>query len=369
MCLTTARMRTAQNKLSTLCLLATTLGSVPQANAGFLTITDRNYPAGAPQPLITAIDQVFNDFETEINSNLPSVDGAKYAKGIANSLVTTAGTQGADYSSDIDMFLVGFNVGVGGDLGTTSLQGLAQGDATASDIAGAALGASALIGVNLGFVPDFLPLIDMDRANAYLSFMSYSQEFGSLDFSTSSFGLMGQYQILQGKDLGLGAAKWNGVQVSSGIRYNKLKFIGTQSLTESITDTIPGGSMTATVNADLEFGADASAWTIPIEVSSSARLAWVFGLFAGIGTDLSFGSSKGIAKGDGPIDVSTTGGVGTITANAELSIADANEKPSFLNFRYFAGTQVELGVLALHIQYTGTLNNTLALQGGVKAFW
>jgi hypothetical protein len=363
-------MKKLQLNRKTLTPILSTLVLFPSlGHAGFLSITDRSYPSGAPQVLIDAIDTVFNNFETEINSSLPSVDGEKYAQGIANSLITSNGSLGADYSSDIDMFVVGFNTGIGGDLGTASVTGLASGTDSATDIAGAAGGATLLVGANLGFIPNFIPLIDMKKATGYLSFLNYSRSFDTFDVGTSSFGLMGQYEILGGQSVGLGAVKWNGVKLTSGLRYNKVEFIGTQDITESITDNIPGGSMTATINADLEFGAEASAWTIPIEASTSVRLGWIFSFFAGAGADLSFGSSKGIAGGDGPITVNTTGGVGTITANAELSIADADVNPPLANFRYFGGTQIELGVLALHIQYTGTFNNTLAVQGGVKAFW
>jgi hypothetical protein len=363
-------MKKLQNHKKSIPSFFAALALIPTVcHAGFLTITDRVYPSGAPQILIDAIDDVFNTFETEINSSLPSVDGEKYAQGIANSLITATGSLGADYSSDIDMFVVGVNAGIGGDLGTASLTGLASGTSSATDIAGAAAGATVLVGANLGFVPNFIPLIDMNRATGYLSFLSFNRSFDSFEVGTTSFGLMGQYEVLSGKSVGLGAVKWNGVKLTSGLRYNKVKFVGSTSITESLTDNVPGGSMTATINANLEFGATASAWTIPIEASSSVRLGWILGLYAGAGTDLSFGSSKGIAGGDGPITVTTTGSVGAISANADLTIADADVSPTLANFRYFGGAQFELGVFALNIQYTGTFNNTLALQVGAKAFW
>jgi hypothetical protein len=307
------------------------LGSAPGVEAQVFKITagTRAAPFTSDAQYRTFLDSL----EDEVNQNLPSVETGQYTKGMANATAMAGTGAGIVYGASYKYGLVGANLSLGADLG----EGNSLSSIDAKKVAGFAIQSSAVIGFTPGTVTtgQWGP-IDPARLRVYLSFMSLSQSVDGAEASFSTMGLMGQYRLIDEKSLGLNLVKWNGVDVSSGLRYGKMKLNYVQVLDVDFEDT--GTGATASVTGPATIGADVSIFTVPVEVSSSVRLLYVLNLFGGIGADFNFGSSKAIANYDSNITIS-----GGSTATGDLDLG-TNASPTLANLRMFAGLGMEFAV-------------------------
>jgi len=314
--------------------MALTLAVSGGAQAQLFKITKGDKPGALTESQWSAL---ITELEDSINSELPSVETGQYTKGMANA-TAMASTGNAIYGSSFKYGLVGGSVSLGVDLG----EGNKLSDFDAKKVAGVGLQSSVILGFSPGSVTSgqWGP-IDPARLRVFLSFLTMDQDVDDASVSFTSMGLVGQYRLIQEKSLGLSVLKWNGVDVSSGFRIAKNKFSFTQTMPE-FSETSNG--ITASIaEAPATLGADVSVYSIPVEVSTSARVLYVLNFFGGLGGDFNFGSSKAIADYTTPITV--TGG-GTAEGDLELG---GNASPTAWNLRAFAGLGFEFAIGSLNL--------------------
>ncbi|MBC7691439.1 MAG: hypothetical protein H7222_06685 [Methylotenera sp.] len=340
------------------------------AHAGLFKITNRNYGSATGNALAQAsVDSVFNTLETQINSKLPNADQSTYLKGIANSAVISGAGVGVDYATKYSLFDVGIAVGVGADLGGASLTDVANGNVKANQIAGFAGQYSLMIGVPAHLSKGKISFLDLNRLKIYVNYLSSSFNKSGLQSHFSSWGTDFQYKIVPERSAGLGVARWNGVDLTSGVRYSSMDLLIAQAINQSATGTAGGGSVTAAFNGIANVGANVHTFTVPVEVSTSARVAYFLTPYVGLGVDLSFGSATSVANVNGPISVTSNSGPTGVTGVGSLDLGE-NQGPQFLNLRYFVGAQIEAGVVAIFVQLNQAVtNDTTGVAAGLRAYW
>jgi hypothetical protein len=315
---------------------------------------------GGGFPDQATFEAFLQSFEDQINSNLPSVETGEYTKGMANaSAMATTGTSNV-YGSKFSKGLFGVSGSLGVDLG----EGNSISDFDTKKVAGFGAQASAVLGFNPAVISDspWGP-IDPSKLRFYLSFLKMDREFQDADISFTNFGIVGQYRIIDERSLGMSALRWNGVDVTTGFRIAKMKGSFTQTITESFEDPdVPG--VTANLSGPALIGADVNIFSIPVEASTSVRVAYFLNFIGGAGLDFNFGSSESIANFNSDI-VFTDGS----DATGELDLG-TKAKPTMLNARVFAGLGLDVAI--------GTLNFVLGksltaaawnLNAGLNVFW
>jgi hypothetical protein len=333
-------------------------------------IINRKY-GNLPTMGYDAIDLAFDQLAASINSNLPDIDVTNYLQGIANALTLSSQSVGSDYSTPFKVGMLGANLGVGFDLGDKTYEQLAkEGLDLGSTSAGIAAQASILVGMSLESVK-YKPwgLTNLKNTRAYLNFFAYEREVEKILLEFRSVGLMVHYNAIRPKRVGRGILRWGGIDLGAGLKYNALKLETSVSQTESQSTSIVGvGTVTTSFNGKLTLGASSYNFSIPVEVSSSVRLFWIWSVFAGAGLDINLGQTKSVTRISGPINVSGTGLEG-VQADAFLDLGQTRS-PTVANARIFLGTGVEVIAVNLYAQVTQSLSGSLAgVSLGARAFW
>jgi hypothetical protein len=361
------------NSLKGLGLIAATTGSMNLAFGQAFQITNRTYGNAANTPVQAEIDTLFDSLETAVNAELPSFDPDSYLKATANATVASGGGVDADYASPFSYALVGGGVGLAADFTATGgLSDLFQ-DGGFTSLEGAGAQGGIILGLNTGkFLNQKIGFIDLSRTKAFLSFFAFGYGLNDFDFDFKHFAVSGQYKLVPEKSMGLGVLKWGGVDLTGGLKYNKTTFTITQPGTQTQTASVASGvgQLSANFDGTATVGADVGIFSIPVEVSTSARVLYFLSFFAGMGADFAFGSSSSVSEVTGPISVTDSlGAFSGIGADAGLDLGSA-AGPTAFGLRTFGGIQLELYALSVSVQINKSLfNESLGATVGAKLFF
>lgn len=329
--------------------------------ASAVTINIQNVNCGSVPgtPTSGTCGDLTDEVRSAVNGDVPSVSIDKYASGIANSTNFAYNGVGSDYS---DIFTYA-SVKVGGGLA-------AQGDIDDTESAeGFGIGGGVTVGLNLDLLPvDKIGFIEFNKMDLFVSFMSYNADQDMGDDSTaegdlSSFAVMARYQVIEGKDFFPGyMLEWGGVHLHTGFRRSSMNLNLTTSFEDTQVDV--SGESANLGDSQVEFDLDSTVTTIPIEVSTYMRMAYVFTLYGGLGFDIVSGST----------DINLDAG-GTVSGSNSYS-ADiaANENGSgdadTTNFRGFAGLQLNVPFVRIYAHVNkGLGNDLLGVNAGLKILW
>ncbi|HLE12451.1 MAG: hypothetical protein A2504_07830 [Bdellovibrionales bacterium RIFOXYD12_FULL_39_22] len=327
--------------------------------AGLFKISNRSYgDLDADNPaealFIELIDTGFDTLEADINSKLPNTESSKYLDGMSNASLMAAKGLGVDYSSDMDIFVIGGGAGVGVDLGDNGFGDVVSGKIDLTQAAGAGIMASLMLGFNLSAIPGVtLPkiwFVDLEKINVFINYFGYTVSQSGITGKVNHFGLHAQYQLIEGKKfLPFRMARWGGVRVTSGYEYGSMKLIYARDIEESVPIDFGGaGSSEVTYDGTVQIGAEGSMHSIPIEVTTDFQWLYLFTTYVGLGTDITVGSAKSIANttGDVSVPVPTHD---PATAVASLDVGDEGG-PNLLTFRGFVGQQFNFSILKIGLQ-------------------
>jgi len=326
------------------------LGSL-SAHASIITVNQTSCTLG---PACAAADAALQSF---VDADLPSVGIGKYATGIANANGFTYAGMGSDYSDDFSLFMVrgAFGGSVSGDLDNPG----------GAD--GFGFGAATTVGVNLDLLPvDKIGPIDLSKMDLFVSFMSYSvdQDSGNSSFTgdTSHFGIMARYQLVDTKDILPGyMLEWGGVQLHTGFQRSSFDL---NMSTRFDNQTVDIGPETGTFgNAGATFAIESSSTTIPIEVSTFLRAAYVFTFYAGAGFDIVSGSSD--------VGLVSSGTFTSTNYSADINAGETGSGDAdATNFRAFGGFQFNIPLVRLYAHVNKGLGSDLiGAHFGAKFTW
>ncbi len=314
------------------------------------------------------VDTELQKIQDEINDGLPSAPPDRLMEGMANSSVFAGKGIGTDYASNMKVMLLGVGVGAGADLAQTETS--TDGKKTMS---GVGVAPGLLIGANLGFM-DTARILGMDtnRLNMFLNFASYNHKQNISDkpgeesdakLDMMAFGANFRYDWIKGngnKFLG-----WGGVKFNFGYQYNKTNIAFNSRISKDVDETT--GTLErvrGTVLGNPEATINVATHSIPIALSTDVQLLYILSLYTGVGADYSWGEARG--KGNLNAEQSTlncTGGAicGTprdIDVQAAANI-DSTGKVNPLNFRGFAGVQINLPFIRIFGQVDKSLGSEL----------
>jgi len=218
------------------------------------------------------------------------------------------------------------------------------------------------VGLNMGifkFIPENLGIIKRD--NLYiglrvgyfnLSEIELGEDF-KFSYNNFTFGVTANYQLIPSISLA-GLIVWRGVNIGSGVVYNRSKLnftIPVDDIRESINYS---GYNASIVLKDPTASLDLATNTviIPLEAITAVKLLFI-NIPLGIGADLSFGSTSLGAGVTSSIHLEDLPSYfhedkkGDIAVNGELS-----NSPSFFNFKIMTGVGFTFGPVVIDIPIT-----------------
>lgn len=368
------------NRFVVLGTLLGVMATVP-AQAQLLKIKNRVYKfdgATAPDEVQASLDEMFDAFETQINdqfNQLGEVEPTDYLKGVGNATSLAMSGLSSDYSTDFSLVSVGVGLGVGADLGDGSISDAFKGNI--DSLKGFGASAGVVIGVSFEkLLSKKLGPIDLGKLRAFLSFMSFDRDFGDASVGMSSFGLHAIYKLIDTKGIGAGLLRWTGVSVGAGYQHSSMKLAFSKDLenlpSESVVLDAPY-STTATIameDGKATISADASINKIPLEISTGARMLYIFDVYGGLGLDFNFGSASADASVNSDLNITDTGNhLNGTSADVDFGLND-KIGPSAMSMRYFAGVGFNMALAELYAQWNSTLSGSkVGATIGMRAYW
>ena len=317
----------------------------------------------------TQIDKI----KTDLNKDLPNGSPDRLLEGMANSSAMAGKGIGTDYTSSMDVFVIGLGVGAAADLEKNKEYD--------SDLSGIGVAPGVMLGMNLGFMDarHFLGM-ETNRLNWFVNFMSYThdQEMGKEDKPTDlnlkmlAFGTHLRYDLV--RPSGPGLLRWGGFKFTFGFEYNATTTTFTSKIKETISETTSNGEVIhGTIEGSPKGIIESTTMSIPIALSTDLRLFYILSIYTGVGADYNMGKATG--KGDLNGTESTldcdTGGLCDPTAQQirvrPIANLDSEGKVTPFTFRAFAGAQINLPIVKIFAQVDKSLTNeVMAATAGIR---
>lgn len=349
--------------LSTAVLLSSLVTSTSEA-AGVFRIINRTYGNLSDPTLTAQIDQMFDQMESQVNTELSQFDASSYLEGTANAtaLASTGGTH--DVANRFRYFYFSVGAGLAADLGGKSLKDFTQDANSINSAKGLSGNFSMTIGApgNLVNLPKFGPF-QPENFKLYMSYSQFSRNVSDVSFDYLAYSLIGQYHFFGHQSYLLGSVKWHGVDVTSGFKYSKIKVLFSKSFNETVqqqlNDPAHGNpTIDMTLSNTAQLGATANITTIPLEASTSVGLLYFLDGFVGLGTDLNFGSASSVISAPGSVTASETSGLlGTMSGDIDFDLGQKANAQSLVS-RYLFGFAFDFRVLSLTLQYNHSMSNS-----------
>ena len=174
-----------------------------------------------------------------------------------------------------------------------------------------------------------------------------------LSGSISNVGVHGQYHLFYPRaDASSLLFLWSGIHLTAGVEYSRWSFSLGRSLSRDFEIAGDTASTSMTADATGTFDLSASSLTIPIELTTSARIAYFAGIYAGVGVDFQTGKAKANATLNGtltgtdptngsPVDVGTA----NVTMNGESG-------PASVAYHILLGAEANVWRLKAFVQAT-----------------
>lgn len=316
-----------------------TLAAVLQSGLAAAFLVGLAAPAAHAQDLQIEITNPDAD-EAQIRAALGSLaadsfrleDQSDFLEQMADATLLAAKGMGVDYASSPQRFVVGASVG-------SALSGTGFGFGYGTGVlpsGGFAFQMAITGGLNLGWLAQSDGFAR--RIVIYGHGMGVS---GSRDyFSTRTAAFGGNIQVAVVKPKVEGSVGWGGLQFTTGVSHARYAL--------ELTNSVPVQGDTASWEADGRYTVEATGTSLPLELSTNMRLAFL-SFFLGGGLDVDF-----YARGDseialeGPISASVNGRT-TEVGTASIRAGDGMEF-SGVAPRFFTGLQINIFPVKLYGQ-------------------
>jgi hypothetical protein len=266
-----------------------------------------------------------------------NVDG--FLRSFANATSFASRGVGVDYAPlfhDVEL-------GITANL-AAAVEGL---DAKSDPAAGVAANVSLLAGLSLA-------RWGHDEMVVYANGFHRSTELDGLSGAITNVGLHGQYHLFYpSRQASTLVILWSGLHVTAGVEVSRWSFHAGQGLDKSFELEGSNGSTTSIdTHATGAFDLSATATTIPIELTTSARILYLAGIYIGAGLDIQMGHADASASLDGAMQGTlpqedTAVGIGTATI-----AASGKGSPSPLAFHILTGVELNVWRLKAFAQAT-----------------
>lgn len=336
-------------------LAATLLLLVPSAARadGDVTITLNQDGQMLAQELGIDVAELERRIEAEIADAYDTANVEGFLRSFANATSFASRGVGVDYAP----LFRGLEVGITANL-SAAVDGLEEGE---DPVGGVAPNISLMAGLNLS-------RWDHPEIVIYANGFHRNGTLDELSGSITNVGLHGQYHLFYpSKDASTLLFLWTGLHLTAGFEMSRWKFGVLDDITrETTVDGDNGASTTITTTATGRFDLSATSTTLPIEVTTSARILYFAGVYFGGGLDIQIGKARadatldGVMTGTDPSDGSAVNmGTAVITANGE-------ESPSPVAYHVLAGLELNLWRAKAFLQGTFVPVDGASLAFGVR---
>ncbi len=312
----------------------------PTAHAdGDVTITLS--PDG--QMLASELGISLAELEQRIEGEIADAYDTANVEGFLRAFANATSFAGRGIGHDYAPLFRGLEIGVAANL-SAAVDGLEEGQDPAG---GVAPNVSLMAGLNLSHWGH-------DDIVIYANGFHRQGSIDQLSGSITSGGVHGQYHLFYpAKRASTLLFLWSGLHLTAGVEVSRWAL----GVDDQITRDLPlegdnGVSTTLTALATGTFDLTATTTTIPIEVTTSARILYFAGVYLGAGLDVQVGKARAEAALDGvltavkPSDGTTLDmGTATITASGE-------ESPSPVAYHVLAGLEFNFWRLKTFVQGT-----------------
>ena len=332
--------------------------------AGVFRIINRTYGNLTDPSLTSQIDQLFDTMETEVNSSLSQFDASTFLSGTANATAIANAGSTHDNANRFKYFYLSVGGGFAADLSGKSINNLGNDPDSISSMKGLSGNVNITIGApgNLINLPK-ASWFDPEKFKIYFGFSELSQSFSDVKFSYLSYSLMGQYHFLGHHSIFLGSLKWHGFDLTTGLRYSKIKMLFSKTFSETLSQQLnaplagnPTMNMSYSTTASL--GATTTATSIPTEISSGVGLLYFLDLYAGLAADINFGSASSIINAPGNVTATEASNtLGTMSGDIQFDLGQKKNVQT-LSSRYLVGLAYDFRVLSLLFQYNHSMTNS-----------
>jgi len=306
------------------------------ASAALFTITDR---VGFNSAMDTAADAI----ESQVNDGfLANANRQTFLDGMGKAVTSGTASISADRGARPRLVFasIGAQVGFQGELDKLN-------SADANSLPPLGVGGQAAVIV--GIPGTILAPKKFERLSFYLSGGSLNLSTNNVSFKMFNLGLTGAYQVIPEFGPGL-LARWGGVRFLTGLTYAS----GSVGYGGRVTQSDSSG-MSVDMNIDLRV--ENKNFSIPLEVSTSLQLLYIFNIYAGGGVDFNFGSAKFAGVSSGPV---TTGVPGT-SATAVLDLDDGSFGATTKAVgRAFAGAELNFWAMRIGAEFMMLGNSSKA---------
>ena len=309
----------------------------------------------------SALDSAAASFETKLETSdlkkLGSQD--KLSGAFANTTAYSAQSSSFTGYQGYDLFALMYGMSVA--IQAPSLSASAAGD-VGDDIKkdqdtnfGIGISNAFNLGLNVSLLKDMAGLSDIlpNRMYMNIKYFNISQKVSDFSFDATTFGLGLNYQLVDNGGGRWNLIKWTGVSVGTGFLYNSNKIDMNYKLEDYESDLV-SGNIKMVITPDTNFGIETSSYTIPFDVSTSARLLWMFNLTLGAGLDFNFGQSEIVAKSEGGVKVldGSTDITSPTSTGSYLIDGGTTAEPTLANLRLTAGLGICFGPVPLDFSLT-----------------
>ncbi|HJL42519.1 MAG TPA: hypothetical protein RMG48_14545 [Myxococcales bacterium LLY-WYZ-16_1] len=274
---------------------------------------------------------------------------------------------GVDYASSPTGFLFGIGVSGALDTGESDFRDVAVDIDPSQRAVPVGVGAQISLMIGYNFADQGVPGLTI-----YANGLGFPLSVDEYEADFYNFGLHGQYKLFGPR--GNESFNWGGLDLTSGLEFSQMRLTLRPEDAIEASAPLSSGSSSIILNtaAQGELALVQTAWTVPLEVTTSVTFLYALALYTGIGVDFQFGNASIEANlRDDRLTADLPDGSEADLGRVQISADDENG-PTTVLFRVLAGLQVNLGPIKAFGQINLQPENlpdglTVSAAGGLRA--
>jgi len=306
------------------------------------------------QQLVQQLDitpqQLAMRMQDGINSAYGAADVNGFIRSFADATAFSMRGLGVDYASDPNSLIVGVGVNFA---------------VAASDTVSASERPTSGLAANIGFMAGLnLASQGAPRFTVFANGFYRKASTADLRGGILSAGLHVQYRLVDPqRDAGTAtkALRWGGIDLTGGLEVTRWSLGVDDDITTDFGVSGSGGNAQLTYDTTGTFDLTSTAVSVPVEVTTSIRVALLLSIYVGAAVDFTAGSGKLDTNLAGTLVTSDNRDVGTATVTG-----GGDESASPVAARILAGAQLNLWKLKLYTQLNGSATPAASVGFGIR---
>jgi hypothetical protein len=297
---------------------------------------------------------------TEIEELFNIAAPDEYVVQIANAQGFSTKGIGVDYASNIEnaVFGVAANLSVAVDSDTISSE------SSSRPVGGIAPQLTIMAGINLHG-------LNLPGLTLYGNFFTRSFSYRDFDATLRNAGVHLQINLFRPKPSKEDkVVKWGGFDLTTGVEWAYFKVgLDTTLDTEFEVDGSGGQSATILMNSVGEYTLTSSAFSVPLELTTTLRFLVVASIYFGVGTDFQVGSGEVAINLNGTIRGIDPDSGDEVDLGTAVIRANEEGKPSPARFRALVGAQINLWKFRIFAQANYRPLAAFGVSAGLRVAW